>query len=362
MQTFSIGRHLISQERPPLFLAEVGAFFSQDLDLARKLLDTISDARSSVPEQPLAFKTEILHDPEICLPGNTEETYMSKDGRIKKENYRQLIERKIFPLSKYEILLNHCRDLDFDFVVSVYDFVGVDFAVSCDAAAIKIASGNIVHIPLLRYAAKTKLPLIIDTGRASLGEVERAIEVIAACGCQKVVIEHSPDGHPAAPKAHNMRMLRTYLDTFELPVGLSDHHIGHEMLYLGVGLGASVLEKGVHFNPGDLDIDLSHSMCITDLPDVLRKVVDCWVALGDPRRKADTQISGVIGTSQRAGLIAREDLLPGQKISVETVGFAFPALGISVACWDDVLGLSLKHGIPKGVPITWSDINLAHQG
>ena len=273
---------------------------------------------------------------------------MSKDGRIKKENYRQLIERKIFPLSKYEILLNHCRDLDFDFVVSVYDFVGVDFAVSCDAAAIKIASGNIVHIPLLRYAAKTKLPLIIDTGRASLGEVERAIEVIAACGCQKVVIEHSPDGHPAAPKAHNMRMLRTYLDTFELPVGLSDHHIGHEMLYLGVGLGASVLEKGVHFNPGDLDIDLSHSMCITDLPDVLRKVVDCWVALGDPRRKADTQISGVIGTSQRAGLIAREDLLPGQKISVETVGFAFPALGISVACWDDVLGTLFKTWYTEG--------------
>ena len=74
------------------------SLFSQDLDLARKLLDSINDARNSVPEQPLAFKTEILHDPGICLPGNTEETYMSKDGRIKKENYRQLIERKNFPI------------------------------------------------------------------------------------------------------------------------------------------------------------------------------------------------------------------------------------------------------------------------
>ena len=65
--------------------------------------------------------------PEYVCRATLEETYMSKDGRIKKENYRQLIERKIFPLSKYEILLNHCRDLDFDFVVSVYDFVGVGF-------------------------------------------------------------------------------------------------------------------------------------------------------------------------------------------------------------------------------------------
>ena len=72
---------------------------------------------------------------------------------------------------------------------------------------------------------------------------------------------HSPDGHPAAPEAHNMRMLRTYLDTFELPVGLSDHHIGHEMLYLGVGLGASVLEKGVHFPSRMIWTSIYHIQC-----------------------------------------------------------------------------------------------------
>ena len=80
------------------------------------------------------------------------------------------------------------------------------------------------------------------------------------------MIQHSPDGHPALPKAHNLRIFQTYLEAFGLPVGLSDHHVGVEMLYMAIALGAAVLEKGVHVDADELDQDISHSMALADLP------------------------------------------------------------------------------------------------
>ncbi|MDI9817764.1 MULTISPECIES: N-acetylneuraminate synthase family protein [unclassified Legionella] len=356
-QPFHLGPFLIDKTQPPVFLAEIGTFFNKDIELAKDLLQTIIKARDLVAHQPLICKTEILNNPDICLHGDYEEIYSSKTGEIKKENYRTLIERKILSLKEYELLFSLLREVNLPFIVSVYEFETADFAVQQGACALKTSSSNLVHIPLIRYLAKTGLPLIIDTGRSNLAEIFNAVDTARREGCEKIIIEHSPDGHPALPEAHNLKTLQTLKQCFNLPVGLSDHHNGIEMLFLSIGLGASVLEKGVHFFPESLDQDLSHTMDIDQLPKVLQSVHNCWLALGNNFRDLREPIRGVIGSSQRNCLIARHDLAVGETISLENIKFAFPCRGVAAQHWDLVQGWQVRRNIKAGRPIQWTDIN-----
>ena len=360
-RAFALGGFSLAPDRPPVFLAEIGGFFGQDMGLASKMIADIIAIGATVPQQPMVLKTEILHDVDVCLPGDTLETYASKDGRVRQENYRALIERKVVPLAHYEALLKQCTAAGVPFVVSVYDFKGTDFAVDVGTAALKIASANLVHVPLLRHTARAcaarGLPLILDTGRAALAEVGTAVDIARAAGCEDIVVEHSPDGHPALPQAHNLRIMQTYNQAFGLPVGISDHHVGLEMLYMSIALGATVIEKGVHVAPDDLDIDISHTMDMRDLARVLRTVNDCWQAMGRPARDKRIAIEGVIGTSQRACLVAKCDLAPGDAVSLDTIRFAWPCIGIPVQQWDTVDGWHIAAAVPAGRPLQWSDVH-----
>lgn len=353
---FNIGPHILSVDKPPIFFAEIGGFFGQDIELASDMIMEIIHAGREVPHQPMILKTEILHDAEICLPGDTQETYAAKDGRVQRENYRALIERKVVDLASYGKLFALCRGAGTPFIVSVYDFIGADFAISAGAVALKIASSNLVHTPLIRHCAGKGVPLILDTGRATIAEVHRALETARSAGCQDVVLEHSPDGHPALPVAHNLRVLQTYLQAFGLPVGLSDHYVGLEMMYMAIALGANVIEKGVHVAPDDLDIDISHTMSLKELPAVLRSIHDCWRALGKNARDLSEPILGVLGTSQRACLVAKTDLRPGDRVGLHSIRFAFPKLGIGVENWDLVDGWGVRTFIKAGQPIRWEDV------
>lgn len=353
IRDMTLGGFPVGPAHPPLFFAEIGSFFNGDPAPARELIRRIIECRDAVPEQPVVLKTEILDDPEICLPGDTMETYASKAGEVKRENYRALIERKVMATEEYVPLFAMCREARIPFVVSVYDFKAADFATAQGAAGLKIASSNLTHIPLIRHTAALGLPMVIDTGRASIAEVHRAIDTARRAGCLDIIVQHSPEGHPAPAKSHNLRIMQTYAAAFGLPVGLSDHYTGLEMLYVSVALGASVLEKGVYFAPDELDQDIAHSMSIDDLTRVLRAVHDSWVSLGRAERDPGLRIDWVIGTSQRQCLVANCDLTPGDRIGLETVRFAFPCRGIPVEYWDLVSGWALTRAVAAGEPIRW---------
>lgn len=356
VREFKLGGFDVSRSAPPIFFAEVGSYFNGDAGLAMQLFEKIVAVRDAVPGAPVVLKTEILDDPEICLPGDLVESYVDKAGNVKRENYRELIERKAMPLADYRPLFAYCRTNNMPTVVSVYDFKAADFSAAEGAAGLKIASANIVHLPLIEHVASLGLPMVIDSGRSSLQEVARAVECARAAGCADIIVQHSPDGHPARPEAHNLRILQSYDQCFGLPTGLSDHYVGVEMLYMAIALGACVLEKGLYFNPDELDQDISHSMSIASFEAVLRTTLDCWTALGNTWRNKGVAITGNIGSSQRQGLVARRDLKPGDAVALENVRFAFPALGIGAEHWPIVKSWRLGTAVAQGQPIGWKDV------
>ncbi len=356
VREFELGGVPVSKNEPPIFFAEVGSFFNGDANLAKKLFEKIVAARDANPKAAVVLKTEILNDPEICLPGDLIENYQDKQGNLRQENYRKLIERKAMPLSNYEPLFAYCRDAKIPTVVSVYDFNAAEFAANQGAAGLKIASTNIVHLPLIHHVAKLGLPMVIDTGRAMLSEVARAVETARNAGAQDIIVQHSPDGHPALPEAHNLRILQTYEQAFGLPVGLSDHYVGVEMLYMAIALGATVLEKGLYFDPEELDQDIAHSMDIKNFPAILQKTVDCWQAMGNTWRDISKPLKGTIGSSQRQCLVAKKELKAGDSLSFETVRFAFPCMGIPVEHWSIVKDWVIRKDLSQDQPIEWHHV------
>ncbi|CAA7622581.1 conserved hypothetical protein [Magnetospirillum sp. LM-5] len=343
MTEVRIGSFTVGDGHPPVFMAEVGTFFNQSLEQAR------SYARRIAAAGPVVFKTEILHDPEICMAGTgIQAAYAHAHGR-RVEDYRQLIERKCNPLSFYADVAGLCRELKVPFVASVYDTVAVDFMVAQGGAALKIARNNVDHLPLIRHCAGSGLPIIFDAGGLYVWEIVRAVEEARRHGAAGVIVNHHPGANPTPAEQHNLAAIPAYKRLLDCPVGLSCHYRGEQMMYAAVALGANLIEKGVCDDPDEAEQDVVTAAPIGRLPDMLRTITECWQAIGCfptlPREPRDLDT--------RSGLVARRDLRPGDVIDRENVGFAWPAVGIPVGSWDLAAGRRLGRAIAAGRPIDW---------
>lgn len=336
-----------NKQHPPVVLPDIGTFFNQDLDIAQKLFDDVSTSGIQF------IKGEILHNADICLPGEQIEQYLDSNGNTIQENYRELIERKVVTLDQYESLFRPCKSLNLGLVLSVYDFAGTDFAVQIQASALKIASTNIVHAPLIRYCAATKLPLILDSGKATRQELTRAINWAKDAGCERLIIEYSPPAPPASIDKHNLNVLPSLETEFQLPTGLSDHHSGEEMLYAATVLGCRVLEKGVCPDQQASDQDVYHALPVGQLKQVIKRCNNIHAALGNATNAYQAPPSR---PAARMGIISKTDLKPGEIITSDNVNFAFPTLGVEVENWDKVKGKAVHKAVAKNQPIGWTDV------
>lgn len=337
-----VGDAIVGSEHPPLFLADIGTFFNQDVDRGLSLIDRVADTGLAI------IKGEILHDASICIDSPLRENISSRAAEITQESYRDVIARKALPLSVYERLCGHARNRGLKLALSVYDFTGLRFAIDQDAALIKIASSNIVHRPLIEASAACGVPVMIDTGGASMDEIARATTWFTAAGGTQLIVEYSPPAPPAPPSRHNLRMMATMREAFRCPVGLSDHHHGTEMLFAAVALGADVLEKGVFPDDLEREQDLAHGLPISELPDVIRRIGNVTDALNGPMPMLP---GSAAGHPARMGLVASRDLAVGHVLTRDDVTFAFPAIGVPVEQIGDAIGRQLTTAIARGTPI-----------
>jgi len=199
---------------------------------------------------------------------------------------------------------------------------------------------------------------LIDTGRAYFHEVAYLVYEAHQAGAGGVIVLHHPGANPAPPEAHHMRVMQTYKDALNIPVGLTCHHRGDEMLYLAVGMGANILEKGIVDNPDKEDMDLVSAAALNEVPDMVRKVRNCWQAIGDvPMRPKEPR-----DLSDRKGLVARHAIAEGETIRYENVLFAWPPVGIPVEHWDAVAGKPVTRALAANEVIGWGDVNSAADG
>ena len=347
MTEFRIGKHIIGNDHPPVFWPDIDVYFKRDVALAITMIRSLKSFGIET------IKGAVLHRADLCLDNGCLTEYFVPGKGLVVESYREIVERHVVDLKSLRQIFGEVRNLGLDLVLSVYDDEGVAFAEEMGAVAIKIPSSNIVHLPLIRAAASTRRPLVVDTGRSSIAEIDRAMRWARAAGAEDILLQHSPPGPPALPAQFNMRMMPELGRRFSVPFGLSDHFAGVEMISIAVAMGASVLEKGVCADGSTADIDLAHALPLSLVPQLLETIALAHESMGETMR-ADPMSPH--RPRDRMGLIAARNLQPGERLDMALVSFAFPAAGVPVEDWDSVVGRVLVAPVAAGQPISSSDL------
>jgi sialic acid synthase SpsE len=328
-----------------LFWPDIDVYFKGDVDVAEGLIRKLKTGGATW------IKGALIHRADLCLDDDSETSYFVPGKGLVPERYRDIVERHVVSLALSRHLYGLAKEEGLRVALSVYDSSGIEAALDLGTDALKIPSTNIVHGALIRDAAGTRLPLVIDTGKATFAEIARAVDWARDAGAEDLLLQHSPAGPPAPTTEHALNFMQVLGETFKCPYGLSDHHSGVEMLYAAAALGAAVLEKGVCDDFASPDIDIAHALRVGHFKSVLET---CQTIAG--ARGIDRQLPRSAQHPARMGLVSARRLFPGDKLSRETVDFAWPARGVPVEHFDLVVGWVARRELPGGQVIAWSDI------
>lgn len=231
----------------------------------------------------------------------------------------------------------------------------VDFLTEIGCHSVKIASADINHFPLLRYAAQSGMSVQIDTGSATLGEVEAAVDALFAAGCEDIIIHHCPSGYPARLESINLRIIQTLKTMFGLPVAYSDHTPGWDMDVAAIALGANMVEKTITHDRMTRSVEHMFSLEPADMKRFIQSVRDLEVALGHTRKRLTAHELEQRLKIRRSAHVKR-DVAAGEPFAEDLIEFRRPGHGIAPDELGKFLGLQFRKSMPKGSMIRPSDL------
>ena len=210
-------------------------------------------------------------------------------------------------------------------------------------------------MPFLEYCATKKLPILLSTGAATLGEVETAINSIQSKGCQDIIVYHTNSGYPTPPEEVNLKVMDTLRSAFGLPVGFCDHTVEIIASIVAVARGANVIEKHFTLNRSLKGTDYQVSLEPDELKEMIRGIRLTKKMLGSPIKKP-LKYEEKTRKFARRSIVSNLDIKKGEVITEEMLTFKRPGTGISPLLLDLVVDRKAKRNINKDKIITWDMI------
>ncbi|WP_018155322.1 pseudaminic acid synthase [Demetria terragena] len=234
---------------------------------------------------------------------------------------------------------------------SPFDPTAIDLLEDLGTPAYKIASSEIVDLPLIRLAASKGKPIIISTGMASLQEISAAVDAARSTGNDQIVVLACTANYPADPSESNLRGIPVMADAFGTLVGYSDHTVGIGAAVAAVALGACVVEKHVTMQRDGGGVDSSFSSEPAELASLVQQTEIGWQCLGQARIGARQQEKE--GLRFRRSLYVVTDVAAGDIVGPDNVRSIRPANGIAPEEFSRVEGRTFQHDVAKGTAFTW---------
>ncbi|MBI2569198.1 MAG: N-acetylneuraminate synthase family protein [Candidatus Schekmanbacteria bacterium] len=259
------------------------------------------------------------------------------------------------PPEAWRELAREAARLDLELMSTPFDEDSLALLVDLGVKRIKVASGDLTYLPLLRAVAHTELPVLLSTGMSGLGEIEQAVSCLEESGAGEITLLHCVSAYPCPAPALNLRAMDTLRSAFGLPVGLSDHTLGTAAAVAAVARGAVVVEKHFTLDRGAPGPD--HALSLD--PETFRQLVNdvrfVEAALGDGRKalQACEEPSRRFG---RRALHASRDLPAGHRLELEDLEALRPADGLPPQALSVVVGRKLRRALISGEPVTWEDV------
>jgi sialic acid synthase SpsE len=343
--TVSIGSRAVGRGEPCYVIAEAGANHDRDLDVARRLIDVAADAGAD------AVKFQTYSGRTLYSTKTPRFEYL---GELGSKPVHELLDEVALPRDWQPLLAAHCQDVGIEFLSSPFDRDAVDELDALDVAAFKIASFELVDLPLIEYAASKGRPLILSTGMATLAEIEEAIDVAVAAGAPGICLLQCASLYPAPPSVMNLRAMTTMAAAFGAPVGLSDHTLGIHVASAGIALGASLLEK--HFTLDRTRRGPDHRFAIEpqELKELVAHVRDVEVALGDGRKRGPSEEEAVeMYAKARRSVVAACAIPAGTTITRPMLTIKRPGHGIRPKFVETLVGRVARVEIDEDDILTW---------
>jgi len=349
MTTFiSINGRKIGPDFPPYIIAELSANHNGDINRAFKIMEEAKKAGAD------AIKLQTYTHDTITMDCDSEE-FQIHGGLWDGQTLYELYKGAHMPWEWHERLFAKAKELDITIFSSPFDFSAVDLLEKLDAPAYKIASFELVDLPLIKRVAQTGKPMIMSTGMANEEEIQEAIDTARSNGCEELVVLHCVSGYPAPADQYNLKTIADIAQRFNVLSGLSDHTIDNATAVASVALGACLIEKHVTLDRNGGGADDSFSLEPQELMQLCQDSKTAWQAMGHINyERTEAEKSNV---KFRRSLYVVKDIAQGELITSENVRSIRPGFGLAPKYYDEVLGTRAKRMLLSGTALQWSSLN-----
>lgn len=349
MEKLNIGTRTVGAGEPPFIVAEIGSNHNGDMELCRKLIDAAKECGADAVKFQSWTKRSLISKAEY-------ERNTRYSAGVNGTTLEQEVERYQLTPEHHREIADYCGDAGICFFSSCFSYEEVDLLESLNVPAYKIASMDVNHLPLLEYVGRTKKPVILSTGLATLGEIERALAALRTGGATAIALLHCLSIYPSPPQIVHLRNMAMLQEAFDVPVGYSDHTLGTSIPLAAVALGACMIEK--HFTVDKHLEGWDHAISAdpAELKHLASEARSVFDALGQ-RTRFLTQEQLEKRKAFRRRIVVNQDLKAGQKISRCDIDFKRPGTGINPEELPYVVGRVLARDIEREAELEWSDLN-----
>lgn len=338
----------ISEQTPAFIIAELSANHGQDFEVAVKTIHAAKDAGAD------AIKLQTYTADTITIDSNKEYFQVTQGTIWDGTTLYKLYQKAYTPWEWQPKLKQIAEEIGLICFSSPFDKTAVDFLEQMNVPAYKIASFEIVDLPLIEYVASKGKPIILSTGIASKEEVAEAVEICRRAGNNQLALLKCTSAYPTPLDQVNLLTLTDIKESFKTVVGVSDHTMSSLVSVAAIPLGARIIEKHFVLDRSIDSPDSSFSLTPEEFKSLVRDVRDTEKILG----KVTYELTEKSKRSREhaRSLFVVEDIKAGDVFTENNVRSIRPAFGLHTRHLKEILGKEAKVDIEKGTPLKWEDI------
>lgn len=343
MSEIRIKDRIIGEGYPAYLIAEMSANHAGSKERAKEIIHAAKESGADC----IKIQT---YTPDTITIDCDKKWFTVKNAAWEGENLYHLYGRAFTPWEWQAELKEEADKIGIDFLSTPFDFTAVDFLEGIGLEFYKIASFELVDIPLVKYVASKGKPIIMSTGMATEEEIQEALDAIYSQENKQVVLLKCSSAYPAVVEEMNLRTISDMKTRFGVPVGISDHSLGSLSATVAVAQGASVIEKHFCISKEVDNPDVSFSMTPEEFAEMVKNVRMVEASLG----KVTYGVSEQEKTSyfSRKSIFVVQDIKKGDILTKDNIRVIRPGYGMKPKFYEEILGQRAICDIERGTPFS----------
>lgn len=311
-------------------IAEAGVNHNGDIKIARQLIDAAAESMADA----VKFQTFIS---EKCVSTNAEKARYQKETSGEGDSQLDMLRKLELSFDDFCELKEYCKNKGILFLSTAFDVESARFLNKIGVEVFKIPSGEITNYPLLKTVGQFGKPVIMSTGMSEMTEISHAMKVLQQYGTTDISLLHCNTQYPTPMEDVNLRAIKELEETFQVPVGYSDHTLGIEVPIAAAALGATIIEKHFTLDRNMEGPDHRASLEPEELKRMVTAIRHIESAMGDGKKKVmPSERENVV--IARKSIVAAVPIKRGTVFTEDNLAVKRPGNGISPMRWNEILG------------------------